>query len=56
MVRTIEYANRGAAAATISLEASLVDTTPGTGGGEEGPGPMSVRAWHPTSSCSTPTR
>ena len=44
VVRTIEYANLGAAEATISLEASLVDTTPGTGGGDEGPGPLSARA------------
>ncbi|MDR6907715.1 subtilisin family serine protease [Agromyces sp. 3263] len=41
VVRTIEYTNRGDAEATVSLEASLVDTTPGTGG-EEGPGPLSV--------------
>ena len=42
VVRTIEYSNRGDADMVVSLEASLVDTTPG-GGGEEGPGPLSVR-------------
>ncbi len=42
VVRTIEYANRGPAEVTVSLDATLVDTTPG--GGEEGPGPLSAGA------------
>ncbi|MEF3405466.1 S8 family peptidase [Agromyces sp. CCNWLW203] len=36
VTRTIEYANRGDAEATIDLTATLVDTTPGGGGIEPG--------------------
>ena len=35
VTRTIEYANRGGAEATIELTATLTDTTPGAGGGLE---------------------
>lgn len=41
VVRTVEYTNRGDAEVVLAIEASLVDTTPGTGGG--GLEPMSAR-------------
>ncbi|RXZ47619.1 peptidase [Agromyces fucosus] len=43
VTRTIEYANRGDAEATIELAAALTDTTPGAGGGLE-PGRAAVEA------------
>ena len=41
VVRTIEYANRGDAEVVLELAATLVDTTPGTGGGVD---PLSTDA------------
>jgi subtilisin family serine protease len=41
--RTVEYTNRTDAEVVVDVKATLSDTTPG-GGGDEGPGPLSVDA------------
>jgi len=42
--RTVEYRNTTDAEVTVTLAATLADTTPASGGGGVGPGPLSVEA------------